>query len=92
MNSKYTTSIFVYENDGEDEHELPLLIKFDVTLASPEIHTFPNGDPGTPGDDGDIELYSITSTNPLFDEKKLSDDTKESLEEEVKNYLNDEEY
>lgn len=87
MNLKYNTSIFVYENDGEDEHELPLNIKFDVTLASPEIHTLPNGDPGIPGDEGSIDIYSIISPNSLFNEKKLSNDVKILLEEEIKNYL-----
>jgi hypothetical protein len=84
MKQTFKTSIFIYE--GEEEHEIKVLLKGWITMASPEVHTLPNGDPGYPGDPGGVELYSVTSENPLFDKDKLSDETWNELEQEFENY------
>ena len=70
----------IFENDGEDLHILELKILFDYTPEDPGVHTYPNGDPGYPGSPAEIDIYSITCENDLFDESKISDDTREELE------------
>lgn len=79
MKSYTKADITIYENGGEDEHVLELKLLFEYTPEDPGVHTYPNGDPGYPGCGAEVDIYSITCENPLFDETKISDKTNEDL-------------
>ncbi len=81
MKSYTKKRITIYEKGGEVEHILELKILFEYAPEEREVHTLPNGDPGHPGSGAAVVIFSITCENPLFDEKKISEDTMKVIEE-----------